>query len=185
MRQITLCLAALALLSATPAASQVRALEEGTRVRVAPAAGVAQDRWIVGTVLASGPDSLTLLRADTRQPVSLHRRDVDAVQVSAGRRRTGPTVARHALVGAFIGVTAGALLGVASYEIDDSEWDIVSRGEMAAIGAGTLGLAGTAIGGVVGWRKSGERWADVPFRATPVVAVRPDGTVGITLSLRW
>lgn len=186
MRYVACCLAVLALLAARPAASQVRALEEGTRVRVAPtpAPGATSARWIVGTVLASGPDSLTLLRADTREPFSLHRGEVGAVQVSVGVRRTGPTIARHALVGAAVGASTGALLGVASYESERGEGlDVVSRGKMAAIGAGAIGLSGTAIGALLGWRMSGERWADVPFRATPSVAVRPGG-VGVALSLR-
>lgn len=185
MRYVACGLAVLALLAARPAASQVRALEEGTRVRVLPAPSVAPERWIVGTVLASGPDSLTLLRADTREPFSLHRGEVHAVQVSVGVRRTGPTIARHALVGAVVGASTGALLGVASYESERGEGlDVISRGEMAAIGAGAIGLTGTAIGALLGWRVSGERWDDVPFRATPSVAVRPGCGVAVAMSLR-
>lgn len=181
MRCIACCLAVLALLAARPAASQVRALEEGTRVRVAPTSAPA--RWIVGTVLASGPDSLTLLRADTREPFSLHRGEVDAVQVSVGVRRTGPTIARYALVGGAIGASAGALLG-AMDDTDEGEWEILSRQEMMLIGAVFVGGAGTVVGGLVGWQSAGERWAGIPFGATPTVALRPGGGVGVALSLK-
>lgn len=185
MRRIAFCLATLALLAARPAVSQVRSLEEGTRVRVSPAASVSSARWVVGTVLASGPDSLTLLRADTRQPLSLHRDEIDAVQVSAGTRPTGATMARYALVGTVIGASAGALLGVAAYEQDrESGWEILSRGDMAAIFGVTGGLSGAGIGGLLGWRSSGEQWASVPLPASPSVAVRPGGAVGVTLSLK-
>lgn len=185
MQRIAPCLAALALLAAHPAAAQTAATPvEGARVRVA-APDAAPSRWVVGTVVAGAPDSLTLLRADTRERFSVHRSDVDAVQVSRGHRPTGRTVARYAGIGALVGVTTGALLGVVSYEADRGEGlDVVSQGEMAAIGAWVIGAAGTVVGGVVGWRRSGEQWAEVPFRAAPSVAVQRDGGVGVALSVR-
>ena len=54
--------------------------------------------------------------------------------------------------------------------------------EQQARSHGDRALA-TAVGALLGWRASGEQWTSVPFRATPGVAVRPDGGVGLAVSL--
>lgn len=179
MRPLTFCLAALALLAALPAASQERLPEEGARVRVAPSWRVSGSHWIVGTVVASDPDSLTVLRADTREPFTVHRRDINTLQVSAGHEPTLVTVARYAVIGAAAGATTGALLGAALHRKEDTYF---GRQGAALIGAVVVGFPSYIIGGVVGWGMSGERWVGVPV--TPTAAVSPGGGVGVALSLK-
>lgn len=180
MRHLTFCLAALALLAPRPAASQERVPNEGDRVRLAPSWRVSGSRWIVGTLVASGPDSLTVLRADTREPFTVHRRDINTLQVSAGFRATAPTVARYAGIGATAGAAVGALLVAATYE--ETDHDLFSRKGTIMLGALLVGTPSLVIGGMLGWGASGERWASVPV--TPAIAVSPGGGVGVALSLK-
>lgn len=181
MRRIACCLAALALLAARPAASQVHVPDEGDRVRLAPSWRVSGERWVVGTVVASGPDSLTLLRADTREPFTVHLRDINTLQVSAGVRPTGITVLTYAGIGGLSGAATGAALGAALYD-DRDQYQLFDRAGSAYLGAVLLGAPSFIIGGVVGWAASGERWAGVPV--TPAVAVSPGGGMGVALSLK-
>lgn len=192
MRRIACSLAALALLAgpstaaAQTAAERTPAVEEGARVRFLPGLTVSRSRWIEGTVVSASADSLTLLRAGGREHVSVHRGEIYSLQVSAGHRSTGPSLARSVGLGALVGATAGTALGVAAYEADRGQGLLIMRRrDVAAIGAVALGAVGAAVGGLVGWQNRGEQWADVPARPGPSVAVRPDGGVGVSLSLRF
>jgi hypothetical protein len=128
-------------------------------VRVTPAGGEAR---LIGMVEALRGDSLVLELTATGERRAIHLPSVARLEVSRG---VHGRPAKGALLGAAVGIAFGALLGAGSSDDEcDVEVciDLVSREEAIVIGAVVAGLAGTAVGAVIGSLSRTERWMRVP-----------------------
>jgi hypothetical protein len=79
---------------------------------------------------------------------------------------------RSTLGGAGVGLLVGAVLGgglfyLATEEDDEGEYQIVTRNEVAALGAFLGGGAGMLTGGLIGHFSPGSRWEEVPVTPRP------------------
>ena len=163
---------ALALCSASTFASDSRAVEVGSRVRVsAPEVGA---QPLIGRVVGLEPHAV-LVRAEssgtaTRVALGLST----TIEVSGGRRSKA---GRGAVVGAAVGAMPGLLMTFGDYNTDPE----YSPGAVAALGA----AAGAAVGAVVGWALKSEEWfpAEAPLVTAGVVPLR--GGVGFSIQVVW
>lgn len=153
-------LLALCVLPATLAAQgSCPALQAGSTVRLhAPSGGT----YTLPQSVRSTDTAIILPPVGRAVPAPLPCADLERVQLHTGASRS-----RSTLQGAGIGLVVGAALGAglfyATYEEDDSGWDIVSRSEAAGIGAFVAGGTGLVIGGVVGYLRAPSEWRDVPM----------------------
>lgn len=137
-------------------------LPAGATVRLhTPAAGT------FTTQVAQPSDTmLALASPGGAGPLAVRCADVQRVQL-----RLGPARGRSAVKGIGIGFLAGAVVGAGlgyfGTEDDDSGWEILSREEVAVIGAVFLGGTGAVTGGVVGYLAPSSRWEEVPVTSRP------------------
>lgn len=114
--------------------------------------------------------------------------DLDRVQLQVSPGSRGRSTLRGAGIGLLVGAATGAALGYFGTEEDDSGWEILSREEVAGIGAVIVGGTGALVGGVIGYTTSGSRWQDVPLttRTARVPAeglrIAPAGGSGVQAS---
>ena len=138
-------------------------LTPGARVRVAIPDTVRQapigpqGQLIYGTVARSTADTLYLSVANTQGSLAIPHTSVRALSISNGL----PSRRRSALVyGAQV-----ALLGAAEFYLFQAigtDDPFGSRGA-AALGGAALGFT---FGAILGARRPGERWSDVPLHST-------------------
>lgn len=109
---------------------------------------------------------LSLTSAGGAGPLSVRCADVQRAQL-----RLGPARGRSAVRGIGIGLVTGAVLGAGlgyfGTESDDSGWEILSREDVAVIGAVFLGGTGAAAGGLIGYFAPSSRWEEVPVAPRP------------------
>jgi hypothetical protein len=160
-----LWIALLLVLPQVAAAQDYPDLTKGDLIRVVPLSGEIQ----VGTFQLASPEGLTL-KPERYPPRTFSHEEIHTVQVPDGKDRL-----TTALIGATIGVVAGALFGGLDYCGDDcDDPDSVDGGEQllattgAALGvvrgALVFGVAGAALGGLV---FPNDRWRDVERRPRP------------------
>lgn len=165
MRLPRAVLAAGLLLAAAPAggAAQQRmalTLETGTQVRVETRA--APGERLVGRVLASTPDSLSLLPRRDAPPVALHYPDLLSLEVRGGEDRR-----RGFLIGAGVGAGIAVVFG----GID------AAGGEMTAGDVASIAIGNALIGGLVGYAFAPKGWQRLPLSAaTRPVQAPPEPT---------
>jgi hypothetical protein len=133
-------------------AQDVRALQPGTRVRIA-SGEVAEPTVIIGTLGEVGPDSLTIQTSHGQVAVPI-------ATITAAWRRTQPSQKKKgALIGAAVGLAvAGVFAALAS---DESGW-FPSAGEVALSASLLFAPIGAGVGAIVAPR---EQWVTVPVSA--------------------
>jgi hypothetical protein len=97
--------------------------------------------------------------------------DLQRVQLRVGPGSRGDSLLRGLGVGLLVGTVVGGGLFYLGSEPDESEYEILSRNEVTAIGAVLGGGAGLVTGGLIGVLTPGSRWRDVPL--TPRSARAP------------
>jgi len=173
----TLVLAAIVLIPFRGASAQTLQPRPGDRVRItATSVGLTNQ---VARVQSVRNDTLILrLRGDETQTVPLAA--VSHLELST--RRT-----RHTLQGAGIGGLVGAGIGLvggyASGDDDPNQFMAMSAGGKAALGAMVLGVAGLAIGSVVGALHVTDQWTSLPLGDTRAAPNLELGTRGARLGL--
>ena len=161
---------------AAVAAAQVN---PGARVRVLLNPS---ETAIVGTLDTLGTYSLRLEREGEAGIVTIPLWDLRRLEVSAGRhsyRSTGMSI------GVLLGIGAGVAVALGSQKdcnntLFSTFCDLANATAIAAIPIG--GLAGVALGAVVGSAFHGERWTKVPL-AHVAMAPIGSGRMGIGFSI--
>jgi len=178
MRNLTLVLVSALLASrvdAQPGGTTDPALQAGMRVRVRTFDAPSTIR--IGTVSALSADTLQIRLAAGDSVVALPYRDITQLDVSDGRRR-------HALEGAGIGALMGVALGVTIGLVDGDDppgWFSFTAEDKAMMGGAILGVAGLAIGVVVGGNHDTERWRSIRF--LPRVSLAPQSSFGLRVTI--
>ena len=180
-------LCAVLLLVVVPAAeAQVRvmALGPGTPVRVSPLRADAARGWVEGEVVFADADSL-VIRPRRGGEATFRREEIGALQVAVLQPRTG-SAARYGLVAALVAGGGSAALAAMAYDEDEQNdfWNL-SRGQEAMAVGVLVGIPASFVGALVGANVRNELWTPVDLPAAPAVSLRPDGTVGVSLSLKW
>ncbi len=195
MRRATLLIAMLVLTPLTTAAGQGATAAPGARIRVS-AQGLAATR-VVGTVVALRADTLVLAPQNGRGLLALPLESVQRLEVSRGRSSVGSTVMKHAGIGLLVGAASGALAGpyvlssacITPEKDLDAHWqcfDDLADGEARLKATVLFGIAGTAIGAVVGAIVGRERWEKVAQDQVRVsFAPQRDGSFALRTSVRF
>ena len=152
-------------------ASRHRPLAVGDRARVHASGSVLgySSSWIrsrTGAVTAVTPDSLVLSVPQRSEALVVPAYAIQRLYVSEGKRSRR----RSALMGAGIGLVAGALAG---WAVDDPSSAEVPTGTWVASGAGLGLVLGAGLGAALG---GGERWR---------AATLPTGTGLAPLAPTW
>lgn len=166
-------LSALALVLLVPIAAQAQSgsLAAGARVRITSPSN--DLRKHVTTVTEVRRDSIVVAGPSGLRAVAM--RDVTALEVSTGRRNQ---IVRHALIGFGTGLVGGFALGMVTYR--EPDMIVAGPAELGAIFGGIFGLAGLAVGGVIGATNHTDRWQPVQgFRAS----IAPASVGGVSVSL--
>ena len=130
---------------------------------------------LIGEVVASDADTLTL-RMDRRDVrVSVPRTALARLDVSRGRPAHGTL--KGAALGGAIGAIGGAVLGLSTTE----ERGIFTPADVGKMGAALFGTIGALVGVAVGRAERWETAADASRRVT--YGVRPLGGRGLALTL--
>jgi hypothetical protein len=168
--------AVLALSLSSAVVARAEQVDGGGRVRLALQTpdGRRLSGQLVGQLVASGPDTLTVM-ADGREVV-VKRAEVRRVDYSLGRRSRGSNALRGAAIGLVIGAAMGA--GIGAMDGDDPDPVLrcppnddfglgspcgplltFSARDKAVMGGTVLGALGLALGGLTGAAVApGERW---------------------------
>lgn len=88
--------------------------------------------------------------------------DLGRVELRLGTESRTRSALRGAGLGLLLGAVAGAGIGYAGWE-ESPEFQLFSRGESTALGAGYFGGIGLAAGGLIGYLAPGSRWREVPL----------------------
>ena len=189
MRRATLLIAVLVLTPITTVTAQEAPAEPGTRIRVS-AQGLAAPR-LVGTVVALHADTLLFTPQSGRGPIAVPLESIRRLEVSRSRSSVGPAILKYAGIGLLLGAAGGALAGpfvissgctALKKDLDNQSKclaDLVD-GETRLKAALVFGLAGTAVGALVGAIVGRARWEKVA--ASPVrVSFAPQPTARFTL----
>jgi len=132
-------------------------------------------RWLMGTMVTAGQDSLHVQFVDSLAPAAIARSRIRAMEVSRGQHSGA---GKGALFGFITGATAGALLGAASSSSSDS---FFSPGEGAVAGGFALGAVGALVGVIVGAGQHVDEWQPVsPGQVR--MTIRPMGS-GIAVAI--
>jgi len=179
MRSTMLAVASFVLIPLGAVAAQGVQLQSGDRIRITAPPSALKNR--IARVLSVRNDSL-LLQVAPAETLTVALAGVTQLDVSTGRRR-------HTLwgagIGALGGVASGALIGFASGD-DPPGFLAMTASEKAAFAGASLGVAGLAIGAVVGALKVSDRWTSVPLgvgQAIPSLQVGRGGArLGMAIS---
>jgi hypothetical protein len=163
--------ARLALLCLLLPAALPAQIQTGQRLRVRTTTA---PEPLIGTLLSFSTDTLILQTADDTLPLGI--RTIQRVEVSRGMGHAG---GRGAKIGAFVGVPAGAILGVVAHQSCTEDDACFYEEPLPEIVGGAFfgGLAGAGLGYIIGSTKRREQWKEaslnVAFTGTAVrVAVR-------------
>lgn len=179
MRSTIPAVAAFMLIPVGAVAAQAVQIQSGARVRVTATPYALEKR--TARVLSVRNDSL-LLQVAPAETLAVALAGVTQLDVSTGRRRH---TLQGAGIGALAGVASGVLIGFSDGD-DPPGFLSMTASEKAAFGGATLGVAGLAIGAVVGALKVSDRWTSVPLgvaQATPSLQVGRGGPrLGVAVS---
>lgn len=140
------------LLLAAPATAQQRSENlTGTRVRVT--APNFLDSRVTGTVTSFNHRRLVVTEEETGRRYTLPLKSVSRLEPFKGDSPAS-TAWYRGRWGAFLGASAGAILGPAIAKVTD-----MGMGQAVLAGGATGLVAGAAAGGVYGWRNPEERWS--------------------------
>ncbi len=135
----------------------IGSLQQGARIRVAPAQG----KSMTGVFSGVDTDSLRFLTSSPPAVKSLSLGDVRSLKVSKGRDRSSGAL-KGGFRGLAIGAVAGGVFGAVSYEEPESCFIFCSTRTLDAFfGAFFVGVSGAAIGSVYGAIKGRDRWEPV------------------------
>ena len=188
MHRATLLIAVLVLTPLSTVTAQDATAAPGTRIR-ASAQGLAAP--LVGTVVALHADTLLFAPQSGREPIAVPLESIQRLEVSRSRSSVGPAILKYAGIGLFLGAATGALAGplVMSSGCTALKKDVGNQskcladlvdGETRLKAALLFGLAGTAVGALVGAIVGRERWERVaPGRVR--VSFAPQPTARFTL----
>jgi hypothetical protein len=191
----------LSLSSAVVARADLADGEGRVRLALQTPSGKRLSGRLVGQLVASGPDTLTVSTGSGREVV-VRRTEVRQLERSLGRRSRGGSALRGAAIGLGIGGVLGA--GIGAMSGDDRERVVAcppyygfgfgplcgdlflfSAGDKALIGGVALGTVGALLGGIGGAVAPGERWQRAQASG-PTLTLRPHrGALGAELSLRF
>jgi len=169
LRVVTLLLPLICLASPT-FGSDVPPVSAGDRVRITPVPGFNNGDKLIGEVVEYHPDRLVLDVPDRGDRLIVPSVRMERLEISA----PGSNRKRRTLLGAGIGLVAGATLGFA-----------ISRNSWATLEAAALGgAAGTLLGGTIGYQTAhGETWVRVPDPLPAIGwSVRPGADGGLVLA---
>jgi hypothetical protein len=160
---------------AEPLGAQADTAGVGARVRLTPRQGPP----VTGTVVCWQPDSVVLMARSGE--VAFASASVRRIEIHAGRRRDTWT---GASIGAATGGALGLLLGYATADPDEGDFENLETMGRMYTGSG-IGLAvGGVIGAIAGSLHQGDRWRPVPMPGPRVVAL-PGGRAGAGLEFRF
>ena len=153
-------------------------IEPGARVRV-----TARDFGLeksVGTCLSLSQGAMAFER-EGLSPLTIAVVSITGLEISRGRKSND---VKGALVGAWFGVTAGALLGAVWQS--EHEYDCPEKALCIGVGAAALGVTGLIIGFTVGTFIKSERWEEVPLDRLRVnIVPLRDGRFALGLSVEF
>lgn len=151
-------------------------LVPGTRARITESGERSARR---GTIVTSGPDTVTMRLDWSEKTIALSRAAITRVEVSQGLHG-------HTAAGIGIGFLAGFGVGaVVGYNSCGSCGGEEGPALDALAWGGILGAAGMLVGGVVGAHYKTDRWEEVPPTRWRLGAVPARGGVAIALSRSW
>ena len=136
-------------------------------------------RWLVGTLVAAGKDSIQLRVADNAPLMSIARSRVSQFEL---RHEGHSNAGKGALIGRGVGALSGAVIGAASAS-GCTSWCFYSPGVGAVAGALVFGGAGALLGAVVGSVSHSSGWEAVSLIRTPVTLAPPGA--GLAISLKF
>lgn len=168
------------------AAAEPAAGTERVRLALQTASGKRLSGRIVGDIVASGPDTLTV-RAGGREVV-VRRDEIARMDRSLGRRSRAVGGLRGAAIGIGVGAALGVGLGLMSGDDPERVYDCppphdfgfgnlcgfdfrFSAKDKASIGGVLIGALGGTVGGIAGAIAPGERWRRE--QAGPAFTLRP------------
>jgi hypothetical protein len=140
-----------------PAAISLGA-QPGARVRVVRSDSTTSSQ--TGTVVAVGPDGMTVRRDHPGDSLAIGFARLERLDLSRGRHG-------HALIGLGVGVVGGALVGglLGASTGNSGGLQILSKHDDTIIGAVLGGLTGAIVGPIVGAVIRTERWHTVWLRS--------------------
>lgn len=120
-------------------------------------------RRVEGRLVDVTADGTLLIRLEGRnQTVEVAEPAVSVVEVSLGRRPSGPAARRGAAVGALAGLAVGASYAGLSPNSCNTGFVCLESGTAAGAMALVFGTLGAAAGAAIGAALSGERWQILP-----------------------
>jgi hypothetical protein len=152
MRTTALTLAA-CLAGATLPAAEPPPVSIGSRVRADSSGTVVE-----GTILAIGPESLTIETRQGRDAVTLGLGRIDRLQVPHGRRT---------LAGLFWGAVVGALAGFVAGLVQASRAASQGNCELCGLGVVVYPVFAVPLGALVGAAAAPPAWHDTTLPARP------------------
>jgi hypothetical protein len=180
MRWAVLTVAALILAPLGAVSSQAVQPRSGDRIRITSAPNTLDNQ--TARVLRVRNDTL-FLQVVPAETLVVALAGVTRLEVSTARRRH---TWQGAAIGALIGFTSGALIGLASGDDPPGVWSYTVEENALMFGV-ALGIPGLVIGTLVGFNSVSHRWTSVPLgavNATPGLQVGRSGArLGVALSL--
>lgn len=158
-----------------PAEAETAPIAPGARIRLQVAAP--EEHWIIGELLAATSDTLRVA-ADSGETTAIPAAAASELQISRGR-------GSHAGKGAVIG---GSILGAAGLGLGIG---LAADGYFAAEPSEVVALtllsasAGAAIGALLGWTSSSEKWEELPAPWLTSAANSGVPAAGLQMSWRW
>ena len=151
----------------------------------------------MGTVVEVRGDSLVFAPRSGHDLISVSLESLQHLEGSHTRSSVGPTVLKHVGIGLLVGATGGALAGplVLSPACDVFKKDLdtelkclsdLADGAIRVRAVVLFGVAGRALGAVIGVIVSRERWGKVARdRIRVSVASQPNAGIALAASVRF
>ena len=163
-------------------AQQAPPIETGSRIRVtAPTVGADK---LAGVCVEADATRIRVQVDDQAAPMTISLTDVTRLEVSQGRKSNA---LKGLLIGSIVGVSTGAILGLAASLTESSENPCEGNAPAcAAGGAAAFGVTGALVGLGIGALTKSERWEDVPLDRLRVnIVPLRDGRFALGLSVAF